>query len=109
MALVLTVNHHWTDGKKLHIVGTVAATGNYTTGGLALSFNSTRIKSSRVPDDVDIQGLSNNFYKYLPGATRDVGKIKMLDSTGAEIAQAALPGGITGDTITVRATFKQLR
>jgi hypothetical protein len=33
MALTFSVVDTWEDGKRVHVSGTVAATGNYTTGG----------------------------------------------------------------------------
>jgi hypothetical protein len=36
MALTFTLVDTWDDGKRIHVCGTVTASGNYTTGGDAL-------------------------------------------------------------------------
>jgi hypothetical protein len=39
MALTFSVVDTWDDGHRIHVSGTVAATGNYTTGGDTLDLS----------------------------------------------------------------------
>lgn len=112
MALAATVTKHWDDGKVLHVVGTIAASGNYVASGDALSFVNTAIKSSRVPVHVEVHGIALGTaysYRFVPGATQAAGlMLVILVSTGAELAAGAYPAGVTGDTIRFYALFQKL-
>lgn len=107
MSLTLTVTDHWQDGKRIHVVGTIVAAGNYTTAGVTLSFADTKIKSSSIPEVVLIAGANGLYiYRYQPGTGIADGKVLVVDlSTQAQLAAAAFPAGITGDTLTVYAIF----
>lgn len=104
MALALTVTDHWTDGKRIHVVGTIVASGNYSTGGDTISFVNNDIRSTLPP--VWFEVLGQGLFTYLPikGTTIANGKIKAI-TAGAEVAAGAYPGGVTGDTIAVYAIF----
>ena len=39
MALTFTLVDTWDDGKRIHVAGTVAASGNYSTGGDTLDLS----------------------------------------------------------------------
>lgn len=118
MALAITVREKWFDGQRLHIVGSIAATGNYASGGDTLSFASGEIKSQKIPDHVDVHGVAGFVYEFLDGTDNATGKLKVRgqEPTSAtagvialsEIAAAAYPAGVTGDTIRFHAIFKSL-
>lgn len=46
MALTFTLIDTWDDGKRIHVAGTVAATGSYTTGGDTLDLSQFPIVAS---------------------------------------------------------------
>ena len=59
---VLTVTNTWSDGKRQHVVGTIAIGATpltYATGGIAMSLADPKIKSSRSPILIQIKGLSH--------------------------------------------------
>lgn len=112
MSLAISVTESWFDGQRQHVVGTITPSGNYATGGDALDFTSQhKIKSpkGRVPTHVEIQGASGFAYRWVPGTDLATGKVKVLgqEPTNAtvgvialtELAAAAYPAGVTGDTI----------
>ena len=110
MALALTITKTWDDGKALHAVGTITASGSYTTAGDTLNFQNQRIKSTKTPIWVEIIGMADFNYVFVPGTTNANGKVKVITtSTGAEIAQAAYAAGVTGDTIRFHSIHVRLR
>lgn len=45
--LTLNVTDHWTDGKRIHVIGNITNNGgNYATGGLSLSLANPLIKGT---------------------------------------------------------------
>jgi len=101
MAATLTVTDHWTDGKRIHIIGTIATSGNYATGGVALALNDFKIKSPSPPEWVSIQGQGLNAYSWIPGTTQLNGKI-FGSTAGVQFTNgAAWPA----DTLTIYAIF----
>ena len=117
MALAFTLVDTWDDGKRIHVAGTVAASGSYTTGGDTLDLSQfPRVAS----DDAPIQGttwmdgLAGYDYVFAPGAAMNNGKVKIFAQgtsagTFPELAAGAYPGAITGDTITFYGIFPKLQ
>lgn len=106
MALVATVKDHWEDTKRVHVVGSIVATGNYVTGGDTVSFGLPLIKSNSTPAYLVANGLSKYLLSFVLGSNIGNGKIKItIPDTGLELAQAAYPAAITGDTITFYGIF----
>jgi hypothetical protein len=105
----------------LRVYGKIVAAGSYTTGGDGLSFAGLdAIKSDSVPSFVSIQsqasgGASGFEYRFVPGTTMANGKMQSFGQQPTsvtsgiialnEIAAAAYPAGITGDTIVFEAIF----
>jgi hypothetical protein len=98
MALALTVTKQWYDGKKLFVMGTIAGSGSYVTGGDTLNLQSLGIKSSQVPFQAWIGGTSGYAFGWVPGTTQANGKVKISTTAATELAAGAYPAGITGDT-----------
>jgi hypothetical protein len=100
-----TVTDHWQDTKRIHVVGTIVFSGNYTAGGDAAItlVNQAVIKSASAPEWMQILGLSK--YQYIPVLT-SFGKVKVIvPNTGLEYAQGAYGSDITGDTVSFYAIF----
>jgi hypothetical protein len=117
MALTFTIVDTWDDGKRIHLAGTVAAAGNYTTGGDTIDLSQNSVVASSQPP---IQGtawmdrLSGYDYVFYPGTAMNNGKVKVFQqgsSAGAfpELAAGTYPGAITADTITFYGIFPKLR
>ena len=112
MALNVTVTSHWWDGKRIHAIGTIVATGNYATGGDILDLSDFSIKSNRVPLFVDVIGIAGYDYRYVNGTTIANGKLMAFQngavtSPAAELAAAAYPAGALADTIKFHAIFRK--
>ena len=108
--------HHGGVGKWQIVFGTLAvAAGDYATGGLTVSFaNNAEIKSGSVPVGGHVEGIAGYIYRYVPGATKNVGKLMIFQDSGgatplAELAAAATPGAVVADTIRFMAFFPLFR
>jgi len=49
MALTFSLVDTWDDGKRIHVSGTIAASGSYATGGDTLDLSQTPIVASSQP------------------------------------------------------------
>ncbi len=109
MALALTVTSRWHDGKRTHVVGTVAASGNYATNGDTLDL--CEGLSAEPPVHVALEGKGVYAYQYKDGTYSTDGKVVVRDlsADAAEIAQAAYPDGVKNDTIQLHAIFNSLQ
>lgn len=117
MALTFSLVDTWDDGKRVHVTGTVAASGSYTTGGDTVDLSQfPLIASTQAPiqGTAWMDGLAGYDYVFAPGAAMNSGKVKMFQqgaSAGAfpELAAGAYPAAITGDTISFYGIFKKLQ
>lgn len=105
MALAVTITDHWTDGKRIHVIGSIVASGNYVANGDTLNLASTEIKSASLPEFVMVKGVSGYTYDYVAGTTQANGKLKSYSAYATELAAGAYPAGNTGDTIKFYAIF----
>lgn len=109
--ITVTVVNNWSDGKRQHVIGTLDFdTGDYAAGGIALTFNDPKIKSTKLRW-LDIKGLSAQ-YRYVYVAS--TGKVQVFDEhqtsgVQAELAAAAVPAGVDTDVIDFYGIFDQLR
>lgn len=111
MALVLSNQKRDSAGRMDVVKGQVALSGTYPTGGE--TFDASLLLSQgipRVPFDVLFKSLAGYMYTFVPGATPQTCKIKVLTNTGAgvnlpftEHTNVAYNAGVTGDTITFTA------
>jgi hypothetical protein len=115
MALTFSVVDTWDDGKRIHVSGTVAATGNYTASGDTLDLSQVPlIASDQAPAQGTawMDGLAGYDYVFYPGAAMNSNKVKIFQQGSAggafpELAAGAYPGAITSDTITFYGIFKK--
>ena len=105
MSLALTVKDHWTDGKRILVVFSLVASGNYSTGGDTINFGVTTIKSQSAPEFVVIEGQLLNGYKFVYGSNISTGNKMKVIVAGAELAAGAYGAGVTADIITGYAIF----
>ena len=111
MAIAVTVTDTWSDGKRQHVIGTLAFTGNYVAAGEAITWNNTAIKSGTAPKWVTIKGAAAGFRYVYTKATK---KVLIYSEDGvsginAELAAAAYPAEVTADIVDFWAVFDQLR
>ena len=117
MALTFTLVDSWDDGKRIHVSGTVLASGNYAANGDTLDLSQSPLVASTQPPisgTAWMDGLAGYDYVFIPGAALNSNKVKIFQqgaSAGAfpELAAGAYPGAITADTITFYGIFKKLQ
>lgn len=117
IALTFTLVDTWDDGKRIHVAGTVAASGNYATGGDTLDLSQFSLIASAQPPingTAWMDGLAGYDYVFFPGAAMNSGKVKMFQQGAAagafpELAAGAYPGAVSGDSITFYGIFKKLQ
>lgn len=105
--------------RKVTYTGSVAISaspGTYAAGGLTLNLSSGTLQRG-VPDNVEIFSKSGSgwLYRYIDGTTIKDGKIMVIgqkptDATAdtiplTELAVAATPASVSGDTIGIRFTL----
>jgi hypothetical protein len=116
MALTFSLVDTWDDGQRIHVAGTVAASGNYSTGGDTLDLSQFPVIATTqapVQGAAWMDGLSGYDFVFYPGSAMNNGKVKIFQqgsSAGAfpELAAGAYPSAIASDTITFYGIFKKL-
>lgn len=112
MALAATVSDVWHDKQRLHIIGTIAASGSYVAGGDTLDFAVRGVQARVPPKYVEIHGQAGFIYRFLPGTGISNGKVQVRCNTAGganapldEHTAAAYAAGVTGDVIRFQAIF----
>ncbi len=111
MTLVATVTDKWFDGQRIHVVGTILASGSYSTAGDTLNFAGAEVKSAQAPVDVQIQGVAGYVYGITLGAliSNNLMTAHEAGVDGAaldEVAAGAYPAALIADVIRFHAIFK---
>ncbi len=117
MALTFSIVDTWEDGKRVHVSGTVVASGNYTTSGDTLDLSQVPLIASDQPPvqgTAWMDGLAGYDYVFVPGVAMNSNKVKIFQQGAAagpfpELAAGAYPAAITADTITFYGIFKKLQ
>ena len=117
MALTFSLVDTWDDGKRIHVAGTVSASGSYSTGGDTLDLSQFPIIATTQPPITGtawMDGLAGYDYVFAPGSAFNNGKMKVFEQGSgagafAELAAGAYPSAITSDNITLYAIFKKLQ
>jgi hypothetical protein len=117
MALTFSIIDTWEDGKRVHVSGTVVASGNYTTSGDTLDLSEVPLIASDQPPvqgTAWMDGLAGYDYVFYPGAAMNANKVKVFQQGASagpfpELASGAYPSAITADTITFYGIFKKLQ
>lgn len=117
MALTFSLVDTWDDGKRIHVSGTVAASGSYSTGGDTLDLSQFPVIATTqapVQGTARMDGLSGYDYVFSPGSAMNNGTVKIFQqgsSAGAfpELATGAYPSAMSSDTITFYGIFPKLQ
>jgi len=117
MALTFSLVDTWDDGKRIHVSGTIAASGNYATSGDTLDLSQFPVIAATqapIQGTAWTDGLAGYDYVFYPGSAMNNGKVKIFQqgsSAGAfpELASGAYPSSITSDTITFYGIFNKMQ
>jgi hypothetical protein len=117
MALTFSLVDTWEDGKRIHVTGTVAASGSYATGGDTVDLSQFPIVASTqapIQGTAWMDGLAGYDYVFTPGSAMNNGKVKIFQQSASagpfpELAAGSYPGAITADTITFYGIFPKLQ
>lgn len=108
MALSLTILDHWSDTKRIHLVGYLMTSGSYPLGGDPVPLTNPLIKSGSSPIVVIANGLGG--YNYVvtsvPFAVPAAATLRVyVDSTGVELPAGAYPASSLANQIQFYAVF----
>jgi hypothetical protein len=113
MALAITISDVDAGGQNLCVLGTLTASGSYSTGGDTLDFSTVagQLAASLAPVQIWIGGSSGDAYAFIRAASPTLanGKVKINTASNTELGAGAYPARITGDAnIQFEATFQKL-
>ena len=113
MALAISITSIDSGEDNLYIFGTLAASGNYASGGDTLDFTTVanQIGASQAPLQVWVGGTTGDSYGFVRAASPTLvnGKIKVNTASNTELAAGAYPSRITSDAnIQFEAVFGKL-
>ena len=81
MALTFSLVDTWQDGKRVHVTGTVAASGSYATGGDTVDLSQFPIVASTqapIQGTAWMDGLAGYDYVFAPGTALNNAKVKIF-------------------------------
>ena len=113
MALAITISDVDAGGQNLCVLGTLTASGSYSTGGDTLDFSTVagQLAASLAPVQIWIGGSSGDAYAFIRAASPTLanGKVKINTASNTELGAGAYPARITGDAnIQFEAVFQKL-
>ena len=114
--ITLTPTESWDDGKRIHVQGALAITPSadtYATGGLAVPIAVVPgVVSTTKPVVFSASGIAGYIYEYDYTASklrvRAHVNAAAEDAPLGELAVAATPAGVSGDTIRFYAIYHKL-
>jgi len=120
VAIAITVQNVDASGSTVLVTGTLAFSGNYTTGGDTLDWTTAieqiapsgkSIPSVSSPQVVLIasQGGNADSYVAVQGSALNSWKVKCFAAGGTEVSAGAYPAAITGDVVVFLAHFPKLQ
>lgn len=112
MGIDATLVDMYHEGKRLTVIGTLAFSGNYATGGVTVNFATAGVRSDAPPVWLNVPLYRGYSFSYVPGDSSREGKLKVFGS-GNTAATAVLTSDNTnvadGATVTIGSkvyTFK---
>ncbi len=94
-----------------YAIGTLAFSGNYTTGGDTLDFTQVadKLPSTQIIQVfADSQNGNAGYYVPIAGSALNNWKLKAFSGGGAEIAAGAYPASVTTDVVQITITARKL-
>jgi hypothetical protein len=115
MALAFNLVDAWDDGQRIHVAGTVTASGNYSAGGDTLDLSQFPIVAaaqSSIQGTAWMDGPAGYDCVFYPGTAMNNGKVKIFQQGSdaaalLELAAGAYPGAIVSESITFYGIFRK--
>jgi hypothetical protein len=92
--VTLTINDHWDDGKRIHVVGQFNLTGSYTTGGDLIPWGNPLIKSASLPTFCEVPASDGYVFR-----ATTTGFLKAMQCTNSVAPLGELPAGAYPSTL----------
>ena len=115
MAITITLLPSNVDGSGSNLfyaIGTLAFSGNYTSGGDTLDFTQVadKLPSTQVIQVfADSQNGNAGYYVPVAGTALNNWKLKAFTGGGTEISAGAYPASVTSDSVQVTITARKLQ
>ena len=98
MALTFSLVDTWDDGKRIHVSGTVTASGNYATSGDTLDLSQFPIIAATqapIQGTASMDGLSGYDFVFYPGSTMNSGKVNIFSRARALALSRSSPRALS--------------
>jgi hypothetical protein len=108
---LLPSNEGGSGSNLFYAIGTLAFSGNYSTGGDTLDFTTV---ADKLPSDqiiqvfADSQNGNSGYYVPVQGSALNNWKLKAFTGGGTELSAAAYPGSVTSDVVQITVTARKL-
>src|SRR5689334_17084409 len=101
MSVAATIVDQWSDGKRHHVIGTLAFSGNYTSGGDTLDFAAAGIQNDTPPVWFQALQAEGFAFKYVSGTLSTDGKLIIFSPGNNATATVQAAGTLTSDNTNV--------
>ena len=115
MPITITLLPNNCDGSGSNLfyaIGTLAFSGNYSTGGDTLDFTQVadKLPSTQIIQVfADSQNGNSGYYVPVQGTALNNWKLKAFNGGGTEISAGAYPASVTSDVVQVTVTARKLQ
>jgi hypothetical protein len=109
---LLPSNSDGSGSNLFYAIGTLAFSGNYTTGGDTLDFSKVADKLPSlqiIQVFADSQNGNSGYYVPIPGSALNNWKLKAFTGGGTEISSGVYPSSVTSDVVQVTITARKLQ
>ena len=109
---LLPSNEDGSGSNLFYAIGTLAFSGNYSTGGDTLDFTQVadKLPSTQIIQVfADSQNGNGGYYVPVQGAALNNWKLKAFNGGGTEISAGAYPASVTSDLVQVTITARKLQ
>jgi hypothetical protein len=109
---LLSSNVDGSGSNLFYAIGTLAFSGNYTTGGDTLDFTQVadKLPSTQIIQVfADSQNGNAGYYVPITGSGLNNWKLKAFTGGGTEISAGAYPASVTSDSVQITITARKLQ
>lgn len=108
MSMTATINDQWSDGKRLHVIGTIAFSGNYAANGDTVDLIAAGVEAGSAPLRMTVESPDGYATHVTLGTDPSNNKVQLFSAANTEVAAGAMPAGVVAVTSQFEAIFNQL-